>query len=1234
MKKSKRILAALLCAVMVLAFVPAFSVSAATYSGTCGDNLTWNLSTSSGVLTISGTGDMEDYNTCDTAPWYSYRTSITSVAISNGVTSIGIWVFYRCTSLASVNIPGSVTSIGALAFYSCGSLASVSLGSGITTIGSSAFQNCGSLESIAIPDGVTSISFNLFQNCSSLTSVVIPDSVTGIETFAFRYCSSLENVTIPENVTYISRCAFYGCSALQSVSIPASVTSIGEEAFGDCRSLTKVIYAGSEADWNNIDIQDGNDSLKTAYENSNFAEIEWDITDGVLTISGTGRMPDYEDADENRAPWYEYNESITSVVVNEGLTSIGAYAFEDLINAQTVSIPDSVTQIGTKAFEECFALTEISISSYVTSIGDCAFLTCSSLTSISVDENNEYYCSVDGILYSKDMTQLICCPMANPTTSLDIPDTVTNLWNSALQGCTNLVSVSIPESLSCIGFSAFSGCSCLRSISIPASVTDIIWNAFGDCFSLLNVYYGGTEEQWNAINIEENNDSLKNAYAYTTGYALNGATDLAWSLSDGTLTISGNGWMPNYGASWGAEPTDEYRPEWYAERDEITSIVIEDGITRIGNFAFHYLSNVTSVTIADSVTEIGYQSFQFCSSLESVTLSANAMLIEAYAFDGCEILSSVSYDGCEDDWNSISIEDGNDYLRGAYENSLYFADVEWDIDENGVLTLSGTGKMPDYDDNDESRAPWYEYKDSITAVVIEEGLTSVGNHAFNTFNQITSVSLPEGIESIGSWSFCGCTNLQSITFPESLKTISCNAFEGCESITAIHIPQNVTYIDFFAFGGCNNIASLTADENNACYYAENNALYFNDKTELVYYAPACDAESLEILDSVTGIWGSALRRCTNLVSVTLPDGVDNIGSYAFDGCNNLAQITIPGGLTFIGEYAFGDCWSLSSVSYSGSEDDWNSITIEDGNECLQTAYENSKTTVYSGACGDNLTWQLDVASGTLTVDGTGDMASSEGWQDYKSLITSIVINDGVTKIASDAFSECENLASVTISDSVTAIESGAFAGCTDLTDVYYTGGEDAWSEISIDADNDPLTSSMIHYYYGYTTASVTIKYCDTDGNFISDDVTRTAKTDETYTVPDSLKSLDSGNDGTFTYSYSLIASESCDSLYVTENGENVCTLVYDVTKILTGTVNLITNGDFATGDTTGWTNRSGSDITDYEIIYDDTIGCNVLSMSAGGKWATNNIGTHWSVTPGKTYTFSSYNKFIDLISRL
>ena len=217
--------------------------------GKCGKNVKWNLD-KNGVLTISGKGDMYDYEwdreewTFNT-PFYKHRESIISIIINEGVTSIGKRAFYKCNKLNSIKIPNSVTSIEGGAFDDCTGLTSIEIPNSVTSIGFEAFEGCRSLTSITIPNSVTSIDYDAFEGCTSLTSVTIPNNVTSIRPGVFRNCTHLTSIMIPNSVTSIGIRAFKGCSSLTSITIPNSVTSIGEDAFYHCSSLTSVTIPNS-----------------------------------------------------------------------------------------------------------------------------------------------------------------------------------------------------------------------------------------------------------------------------------------------------------------------------------------------------------------------------------------------------------------------------------------------------------------------------------------------------------------------------------------------------------------------------------------------------------------------------------------------------------------------------------------------------------------------------------------------------------------------------------------------------------------------------------------------------------------------------------------------------------------------------------------------------------------------------------------------------------------------------
>ena len=416
--------------------------------------------------------------------------------------------------------------IGAEAFRLT-ALTSVKIPNSVVTIGDSAFYDCDALTAVEIGNSVTTIGDKAFYNCRALSSVEIGNSVASIGSDAFYGCSSLTSVEIPNSVTTIGDGAFYSCSSLTFMEIPDDVTAIGNATFYYCSSLTSVT-----------------------------------IPSGVTAIG--------DDA-------FRECSSLSSVTIPSSVTAIGNNAFYNCSSLASVEIPNSVAAIGNEAFENCSSLTSVMIPNSVMTIGDGAFRRCSSLESIDVDPLNQYYTSVDGVLYTIHKDVLLACPGAK--TSVEIPNSVITIEDWAFCRCEALTSVVIPNSVTTIGDGAFHYCRTLASLEIGNNVTEIGEEAFFGCDALASV-------------------EIPNSVTTIGDYAFCGCSALT------TLKIGNSVAMIGY--------------RTFESCSSLTSVEIPNSVTSIGERAFQDCSALTSVTIPNSVTVIGNRAFAMCGLLRSI----------------------------------------------------------------------------------------------------------------------------------------------------------------------------------------------------------------------------------------------------------------------------------------------------------------------------------------------------------------------------------------------------------------------------------------------------------------------------------------------------------------------------------------------------------------------------------------------------------------------------------------
>ena len=436
-KLKKRLLSILLAAVLLLSAVPLGLVDTAyaaetVRSGACGDNVTWKL-TSDGTLTVSGTGDMADFELLDTkrwwlgtnTPWCGIRQSIERIKIDNGVTSIGIGAFFDCFNLNEICFGENLEEIRGNAFYDCIALAKVAIPDSVTSIGDLAFCACG-LTEVTIPGNVASMGQGVFASCKNLTDVVIQYGIRNIPTSTFFGCSSLTNVTIPESVTSIGDDAFGNCKSLLQLTIPRSVEDIASQVFSGCNAFLNVDSGNRH--YRSVDGVLYDKSQTILYYAGRILTGKYNVPVGVKIVGDFA---------------FSGKEYLTEVIIPEDVTHIGGYAFSECSNLKNVVIPKSVTKLPHCVFYRCGQLTSVTIPKSIASIGRYTFNGCTSLTDVYYDGTASDWAKITIEEGNEDLTNatLHCAKSAPAAPVVRIGNSATSgkpmlTWN-AVEGATS-----------------------------------------------------------------------------------------------------------------------------------------------------------------------------------------------------------------------------------------------------------------------------------------------------------------------------------------------------------------------------------------------------------------------------------------------------------------------------------------------------------------------------------------------------------------------------------------------------------------------------------------------------------------------------------------------------------------------------------------------------------------------------------------------------------------------------
>ena len=979
-----------------------------------------------------------------------------------------------------------VTQIAEGAFAGNTILKRVGIGTALETIGIRAFADCSNLADVLVPatNSLKRIRNSAFEGCTSLANITVPKSVTSLGSSAFKNCTSLTTFPLQDGsdnaLTTISANAFEGCTGLTDITIPCTITSIGSSAFSGCSNLNDVrMYA-----------------ITGTIATDAFANCDPDKL--KIHISDTGDYTTVADG------LFEGCSRVGQIVLNDGITAVGANAFKDcttlfrleistsvrsfgadalynispfnlIINPSTIS--NGHTDIAANLFQNNTLLSSLTINSGVTEVGESAFQGCTNLKNLMSD----------------------------------LPPVV---GKYAFSGCTLLPNVDF-TGVQTIGRDAFASCTTMTTVLIPESVTTIGEYAFQLCSNLTNV-----------------------ELPLSTSVSINSFSADASDTDLPTLTV-----VPTAAVTTVADSQ-------YDNQFSFSKVVIGEGITAIGEKSFHGIPTLKAVELPTSLTTIGDYAFQACTNLVDLTMYATTTNIGTGAFNDCgninlkiDAFSSNAtvadnlFKNCQ---QLVSLTTNRIKTIGAsaFEGCIRLAKVDR-TDTNGIRfnnTVTTIGDKAFYGCTDLEggfelvsvitigQLAFYGTKPSL--VIFHTTLDDISSDAFDSDNNarftivpatwdnsttirpylfkdcafLKNTSFTEGLTEIGAYAFQNCTNLSTLSIPNGTTTIGLSCFDGCSSLTKVVIPESVQSLGASAF----NISTLTdvtvkwdtpievnpqndpfpttksditlhvpfglkPDYQNHSYWGLFGNIVMPETAEIAdnqtirYRLHAGDTEA-ENWAEVIGIYDHEnistieIPSTKGYMSMSFP--VTTIADEAFKDCTNLKVVTLPTSVTTIGQAAFSGCTGLQTLTVSS-----NLRSIQAG------AFNGSGLFELEVKCDpthpDLVTYfaaQIPTINYVIIEEGIQNIGQMAFYNCTG--LRYILLNDGVTALGTSAFEGCTQLMAITLPNTVTSLANKVFARCSSLSSIQLSEtmteiGASAFEESGLTRLTIPATVTLI-----------------------------------------------------------------------------------------------------------------------------------------------------------------------------
>lgn len=874
---------------------------------------------------------------------FFHCTQVTSIVVPEGVTALGASCFAECRSLISLTLPSTLQTIENLAFSNCESLPSLTIPASVYSISFGVLHTCDMLTNVVVEAGNTT--YDSRNNCNAIiktstntmiaacANTVIPSSVTAIDDwYVFAGLNNLRVIDIPEGVQSLGLQSFASCWHVDSLRIPSSLTTITDESFNGCYIHFIDVNPANPR----YDSRDNcNAIIETATNTLVKGGLETVIPNTVTTIGGyafasvvpltTITIPESVDS-LGRGALYNCKDlaeikckNVTPPAITTGDTFVFKLINKSIpVYVPAASIPAYQAAPGWNEFTNYLPLPDedpVNCAPYSGSCNDYvtwSLDTCTGLLLISGTDTMPNYSAFDAApwyVYNKYIT------------SIEVAEGITYVGDYSFYQLGHVKTAKLPTTLLKIRDRAFASCISLEKVELQSIPNYLHTHTFDVC-NKLDTIFCPCDESYTGIDSYELQYFYDKLYRkcdkkHPAFYGYCGAprvnTNLAWRFEDGLFTFTGSGAMADFLLG------EEDYILWGDLNSFADSIVLPEGLTVIGANAFVGCENVHSVVIPSSVISINEDAFNGCFGMDTVFMSTPAADLtwdDDYTGDFpdfkenkatiCWLPTAEMKAAYEAKFASVNVTFAGpeeEEPECTIASGTLTETLNWALTCDNVLKLTGSGPMPDF--NYPNYGPWNSLRHKVHALDLPAGLTTIGKYAFYQMDSLnTAVVVPEGVTSIGYCAFSGESQLPAITLPSTLQTMDGGVFSEDWALQSLTIPAAVRSIGSRLTEGCTSLTSIVVDANNMVFDSRENC---NAVIQTATNKLVAGCHVTVIPNTVVTIGTQAFSSLRNMTQIRIPNSVTRLDSYCFQYCSGLTDLVIPSSLVDIDGSAFAGC---------------------------------------------------------------------------------------------------------------------------------------------------------------------------------------------------------------------------------------------------------------------------------------------------------------------------------------